>query len=214
MMVSRCTKYLYSVVGIYHLESIVREHPTAQKWWSFSVDRLASNPHTAIMPARDGEKNMFTQQDMAAVVEQLKTAIAAGKFTCHRCHMPLGGASVTQIDLFNGRVVYKCSNVECDNHNKPGYRTLRAMNIDVPGMKAPADLAAIAAPAPPRPEEVSWSDGSNQAELLERASQPSVAPQSVAPVVTPVAQPTHAAQKPAPAASQNIRIEDDPNSEE
>lgn len=141
---------------------------------------------------------------MAAVVEQLKTKISGGAFTCHRCHMPLGGAQVTQIDLFNGRVVYKCSNVECDNHNKSGYRTFRALNIDVPAMNAPTELASIAAPAPPRPEEVSWSSGDDEMGLLDQAA-------------AEISQ-SSGAESPAPAqakpAQQSIHIQDDPDSEE
>lgn len=156
---------------------------------------------------------MFSQADMDAVIGQLKAAIVAGKFTCHRCHIPLGGAAVTQIDLFNGRVVYKCTNEACDNHNRSGYRTLRALNIDVPGMKAPADLTSVAAPAPPRAEEVSWSDGSETTILdvpsASPASAPAPAPASTAapaPASTPNQSP-----KPAP---QRQDIASNPDSEE
>jgi hypothetical protein len=159
---------------------------------------------------------MFSEQDKSAVIEQLKAIIVAGKFTCHRCHYPLGGTAITQIDLFNGRVVYKCANPDCDNHNKSGYRTFRAMNIDVPAMNAPAELASIAAPAPPRPEEVHWSDGSDESVLDVEVPGDDVddSDEPITPVATPTPKPTQRPiQKPTPAPIRRD-IGDNPDSEE
>lgn len=131
---------------------------------------------------------MFSEQDFASVTMQLKEKIVAGKITCHRCHYPLSGKDITQIDLFNARLVYKCPNESCDNHDHTGYRTFRGLDISIPSISAPAELADVVAPAPPRPEEVSWAsdEESPLVDAQEAVDEPEL------PVVQPAMDDDHA----------------------
>ena len=105
---------------------------------------------------------MYSQQDFESVKEQLKTAIVEGKVTCHRCSHPLSGADIKQIDLFNQRIIYKCPDMNCGNHDRNGYRSFRALEITVPSMLAPTDLSDVVAPEPPTPETVEWDEGDDE----------------------------------------------------
>ncbi len=108
---------------------------------------------------------MYTQEDFRAVTDQIKVKVSEGKVTCHRCKFPLNGENISQIDLFNARVLYKCPNDGCENNTRTGYRSFRAIDVTIPTLKAPTDLASVQAPAPPQPEEVNWSDESDEVEL-------------------------------------------------
>jgi hypothetical protein len=100
---------------------------------------------------------MYSQDDFDSVVNQLKTKIVDGKITCFKCHFPVGGSGIKQIDMINARITYSCSNQLCDNSRKSGFRSFKALDIVVPSIAAPSDLLETVAPAPPRPEEVQWS---------------------------------------------------------
>ena len=102
---------------------------------------------------------MYTAADFDSIKEQLKTVISEGKATCHKCHMPFGGADVQQIDLINSRVIYRCPNVGCSNHTKTGYRSFKAMGLMIPSIAPPADLVEVQAPEPQTPESVEWDEG-------------------------------------------------------
>ena len=100
---------------------------------------------------------MYSQEDFQNVVNQLKTKIAEGKVTCFKCHFPVGGEGIKQIDMINARITYLCNNHLCENKSKSGFRSFKALDIVVPSIAPPAELSSIVAPAPPRPEEVPWS---------------------------------------------------------
>lgn len=100
---------------------------------------------------------MYSQEDFNAIVEQLKAKIVDGKVVCFKCHFPVGGVGIKQIDMINARITYVCPNHLCDNSRKSGFRSFKALELTVPSIAPPTDLTSIDAPAPPKPEEVRWA---------------------------------------------------------
>ena len=144
----------------------------------------------------------FSTEDVAAVKAQLKEMIVSGKITCFKCHFPVDGVNIQQIDMVQSRVLYKCGNDRCDNHDRAGYRSFRALGITIPSMKPDTDFAAIKAPAPPQPEQVQWSGDGEELQEAEFEGEDANAPETPAPTPeTPV-------EKPAPVDPMN-----DPNRE-